>query len=136
VLGRHGTTASAADFLKPSSIYTARSSTVRIFAVTRGVSLWWIRGVKRGLNSDLDSILPLALQTASRGGGHRFDPSHVPQNFTPVLSAIYSATSPSDFTEFFWGALGAITISGRSEAVADGLGLCEAHIYFLGEMRL
>jgi hypothetical protein len=69
-------------------------------------------------------------------GGHRFDPSHVPQNFTPVLSAIYSATSPSDFTEFFWGALGAITISGRSEAVADGLGLCEAHIYFLGEMRL
>jgi hypothetical protein len=45
---------------------------------------------------------------ALQAGGHRFDPGHVHQNFTPLLCAIYAATSASDFTEVFFGAFGAI----------------------------
>ena len=71
----------------------------------------WIRRVKRSLNNDLDLIPPLTLQA----GGHRFDPGHIQLNLTPLRSAIYAATSASDFTAGFFGAFGATTIFGRSK---------------------
>ena len=52
---------------------------------------------------------------ALQAGGHRFDPGHVHQNFTPLLLAIYAATSASDFDEVFFGAFGATTMFGRSK---------------------
>jgi hypothetical protein len=53
---------------------------------------------------------------ASRG--HRFDPGHVHQNFTPLLLAIYAATSASDFDDFFWSIWSNYDVW-KVEAIAD-----------------
>src|SRR5208282_5965822 len=46
---------------------------------------------------------------ALQAGGRGFESPHVHQNFTPLLSATYAATSSPDFAPDFLGAFGTIT---------------------------
>src|SRR5271155_3292049 len=46
---------------------------------------------------------------ALQAGGQGFESPHVHQNFTPLLSATYAATSSPDFAPDFLGAFGTIT---------------------------
>jgi hypothetical protein len=94
----------------PRRCHLGEVAATRAFGATRRVSLRWMRRVKRSLNNDLD-LIPHSLASRIR----RFDPDHVHQNFTPLLSAIYAATSAADFTEDFLGAFGATTIFRRSK---------------------
>jgi hypothetical protein len=88
-----------------------------IFGATRRVSFWGIRRVKRSLNNDLDLFASPALQA----GGRRFDPGHVHQNFTLLLSVIYAAISESDFAVIFLGAFGTCITPPRLSGRADSL---------------
>jgi len=56
--------------------------------------------------------------------GHRFDPGHVHQNLTSLVSAAYAAISTSDFALDIVGEFGATTVFGKSKTKATRSSSC------------